>query len=407
MQTLTAKIKNITGWDWIRILLSLVIVLLVLNIQPSSIPEINYPTEISVTPRILTGKTGSMGDLFADVVSARNILKGENPYVVLGPAFAEIGVNWDVKHPNTHPPTNFYFIMPLLGMSFTQMFTIWGWAMIILLFVSARLYGFGWSQSLLITSASLLWLPVALTFAQLNFIWIFGVALAYKFRNRNAYLAGVGIVIASFTKLLPALLLIPFLLKRRIKTLVVFIVAWLLAMGLAILMYHDLLGAYLEANKQANEVLLYGGLNSSLIPYFIALGRRTGPLLFVGFILGTLLLNKDEILQRGREVSTRTFMLFSWLAVALLPLAWPYSLTPLLFVFLYHLLQFRVISTIVTVICFILPCTVYSWGAEFINIYRICVLACGLLFLLHSKYTKRFDPPLQKLFPQIQFPVWK
>lgn len=398
--------KNITRYDLLRLIISAIIVIVIFNFPPSPYPESNYNTEIGVTSDILTGKNGSLGDLLGDVVSARNIVKGENPYVILGPAFKEMGIEWDIHHPNTHPPSSVYFVIPFIGLSFTHMFFVWGWIMLALLFLSARLYGFGWSQSVLITSASLLWLPIALSFAQLNFIWIFGVALAYKFRNRNDYLAGVGLVIASFTKLLPAFLLIPFLLKRRFKTLSVFVIAWLVAMGVAILMYNNLLGAYLEANKQASEVLLYGGLNGSLIPYFMSIGRRTGPALFLAFILGNLLLNKDEILK-GKEVSTRSFMLFSWISVAILPLAWPYSLAPLLFVFIYHIFQFRLVSTIVSIICIVLPCTVYSWGSEFITIYRICVISCGLLFLLHSKYTERFDISFQRIFPKLNFPVWK
>lgn len=400
-----ARLKNISRNDWLRAIAAVVIFVVILNVPKPPPSDHNYQTELSTYKGFFTGQNGSLGDLFADVVSSRQILQGKDPYVVLGPEFAKLGIAWDVKHPNTHPPTTFFFVMPIAYMPFNHLFFLWSWLMLALLFASAILYGFRWSWALLITSVSLLWIPIVLSFAQLNMIWIFGAALAYRFRNRNDWLAGLGIILGSFVKLFPAILLIPFLLKKRFRTIILFVAVWLVSMGLLWLMYSDIISTYLAANKVAAEVLLTTGLNSSIIKLVLAYGK-VGIAVFGLFIASILWVNKDIILK-GKEISTSSFMLFSWLSVVLLPLAWPYSLAPLMFVFIYHIMQYRLITTTVAIISVILPCTVYSWGSHFIDNYRIALIACGLLFLLKNKYLSKLDLSFHKIIPGFKLKAWE
>jgi len=282
-----------------------------------------YPDSQFYAATLLRGDA-QFSEIAQDAYGFRAMLRRENAYLPLTTALPNIQENWNL--PTTHPPTAFLFAAPVAFLSDSTAATVWAWICVTALFASLRLHGFTWVESLLFTLLSFLWLPTIGSLGQLTPIWLLGLSCAYFYRERNPWLAGIFIALASMTKFFPALLIIPFLLKRKWSALYAFLLVWLVCVGVIYLLSPEIFSQYLQANRSASPFFIKVSAN------FIVASYRTygwlGLILPFTFILFILLSNRKDLVS-AKAVSTQSWLIFSFLAVALLPIIWGYSYFPL------------------------------------------------------------------------------
>src|SRR5205085_4288719 len=153
-------------------------------------------------------------DLVQDYVGARDVARGREAYPVLTHAYARVGLTWPAGHRSTHPPTAFLLVLPVAWLPWKAAAS--AWTVLMLAALAAAYWAFGaapWA-ALALAPLTVLWPPGGWSMGQLTPLWLLGLALAWRLRDRPAP-AGAAIALASLTKLLPALSLLPFLLLRR------------------------------------------------------------------------------------------------------------------------------------------------------------------------------------------------
>jgi hypothetical protein len=196
--------------------------------------------------------------------------------------------------------------------------------MLALLAFSLRLSGLPWLVAVSITPILLIWWPTAPTLGQLVVIWLVFALLAYHFRHRPLA-AGALIGVAALTKFLPAVLLLPFVLRREWKALFGFALVWVGALLTLWLLSPAVFAQYLEANRSASPAMLWVEDNVSLIAVIL----RSGHVVLLGGLAGLLLYLIWLYWPVLRANSPRGWWLTQTLAVVLLPISWHYSLIPL------------------------------------------------------------------------------
>jgi uncharacterized membrane protein len=157
--------------------------------------------------------------------------------------------------------------------------------------------------------------------------------LAYQFQNSKPILAGIFIGIASFPKFLPAIMLTPFIVRRNWKVLMGFVLSWLVAVATILLIAPNAITRYLEVNRTNSIEIIMRGDNAS--PMVLLYEHRLGTLEIGCALLLSLVLVivAVRLLRRARSseiISFTEWGFFSYLCVALLPILWLYSITPLL-----------------------------------------------------------------------------
>jgi hypothetical protein len=282
-----------------------------------------YPDSQFYAATLLRGDA-QFSEIAQDAYGFRAMLHRWNAYLPLNVALPNIHENWNL--PTTHPPTAFLFAAPVAFFSDAIAATVWAWICLAALFASLKLHGFTWIETTIFSLLSLLWLPTIGSLGQLTPIWLLGLSLGYFFRERNPFLAGVFIAFASMTKFFPALLLIPFIIKRKWAALYAFILVWFFSLLFIYFLSPDIFYQYFQANMTASPHFVKVSAN------FIYASFRTygligliPPLAIIVFIL----LSNWRDLITAKEISTKTWMVFSLLAVALFPIIWGYSYFPL------------------------------------------------------------------------------
>jgi alpha-1,2-mannosyltransferase len=263
-------------------------------------------------------------DFATDVIGARALLNGGDPYPILGPALKELGISWPVEHRSTHPPTAFLFALPLANVPWPSATIIWGLAMLGLIVATARAVGLQWAAMVALLPFALLWPPVPWSLFQLTPIWLLGGVLAWRWRGAP-YAAGAALGIASLTKLLPAVSLLPFLWRREWRALAALTTVWAVALALLLFLSPHVLSAYWAANRVGsieqiarsdNGALLIVAWRIGGLPAAVLAGALVGIVAAMGF--------------RAGVTTTPAWAVWIWLGIALLPIAWTYSLLPLL-----------------------------------------------------------------------------
>jgi hypothetical protein len=302
----------------------LVLLVLWLAFSPDRPMNYEYPGAQFYAATLLRGGA-AFSEISQDAYGFRAMVARGNAYLPLTVALPEIHENWFM--PTTHPPTAFLLAGPVAFLSDSTAAAVWAWLSLAAILASLKLNGFHWIETFLYTALSLAWLPTIGSLGQLTPIWLLGLSLAYVFRERNPRLAGVLIGIASLTKYLPALLLIPFLFKRKWSVLVTFILTWVIALAIIYILSPDAIPQYIQANLVASPFMVAqtGGFLLSAYHSYGALGLG----LAAGFLL-LILHNHWQEFQQSPDISCQTWMIFSYLAVALLPITWRYSYFPLL-----------------------------------------------------------------------------
>ena len=347
-----------------------------------------YKYQLNYLSDSLKARSEQPVDVLANIVGFRRLVENRNAYPRIGPALEELGVHWNVRHAHTHPPTAFLLVAPISYLPVKLSLTVWTYLMIGCIFVSMLMYGFSWRWSLFWSALSLFWSPVILSFGQITLIWMLGIAVAFKYRNTNSFMAGIGIGIASITKFLPLLALFPFFLKKKITAGVGCALIWSVSLAIVLALNHSAVFDYLTANRGLAGHAAARLDNASLVMGFYREYGFLGFILLGLFISGIYYINRYDFLNPA-QISARCFMFFSWLSVILLPIAWVYSMAPLLPLLIYFLLQKNVLSTVLCLFIAVLPNLYRPFGDKFVIVFYLCTLLSGLLFIsdrLPGKY---------------------
>jgi Glycosyltransferase family 87 len=267
-------------------------------------------------------------DLVQDYVGARDVARGREAYPVLTRAYASVDLTWPAEHRSTHPPTAFLLVLPVAWLSWKAAAAVW---MVLMLGALAAAYwalGAPAGPAVALAPLTLVWPPGGWSMGQLTPVWLLGLALAWRLRDRPGP-AGAAIAIASLTKLFPALLLLPFLVLRRWSVLRGFALVWGIAAAALLILDAGAIGRYVTILRTASRRQAARGENSALLWAAAHNYGAAGVAVGVVLIASVLVLALRRIRQGG-ELDRLSWDSFGWAAVALLPIAWIYSLLPLL-----------------------------------------------------------------------------
>jgi Glycosyltransferase family 87 len=268
-------------------------------------------------------------ELLQDYSGARAILFGGNAYEPAGAEaarYVQFGAMGLPEVVSTHPPTAFVLLLPLAPFTFGFASAVWTTLMLAGLVMAVRICGSPWYIAVLLGPLLALVPPVAAAVSHLAVPWLVLPLIAFRFRHR-AGLAGLLIGLASLTKYLPGLLLIALLVRRQWSALGTFLLVWVIALAAIGVLNHDVLFTYLSVSGTAASPWLADSGNGS----FLVAPLRFGPVaeaLVVTLVVWIVGLEVRD-LRAGRANDSVQWSRWNWLAVALLPITWTYSVIPL------------------------------------------------------------------------------
>jgi hypothetical protein len=218
---------------------------------------------------------------------------------------------------------------------------------------------------------------------QLTPLWLLGLALAWRLRDRPAP-AGAAIALASLTKLLPALSLLPFLLLRRWSVLRGFALVWGAAVALLLVLDAGAIGRYVTILRTASREQAARGENSALLwaadHNYGAAGVAVAAVL-VCAVLGRVL---RRVRRRG-ELDRLAWDGVGWAGVALLPIAWIYSLLPLLPALARLVRRGGLLAAALALVTFVIPFFVDPFGLPGGIRLAVATAALGVSFLIAAR----------------------
>lgn len=278
--------------------------------------------ELALTPgggalaaafHVLTGQGGTT-DFLVDYSSAHALRSGISPYETSALLNERVGTPWAVLHANPHPPTALTLVLPFTVVRYEWALAAWGLGMLFAFVATFRLVGV---RPVLAVAAAV---GVAITwpgaYALGNLVPLIGLGAALAWRGRdNPAIAGAGLALAAIPKASGLVLLVPFILTARWKS-----VSWALLLTLIVALVPlafdpTVWSAYFDSGLEAIRLTMNRPDNASLL-------ARGVPRVIAGLVL----------LLAAMVASFRINDMFwpaVWLAVAALPIAWMYSLLTL------------------------------------------------------------------------------
>ncbi|PYS48792.1 MAG: hypothetical protein DMF68_12000 [Acidobacteria bacterium] len=377
-----------------------------LLLLPKPGPEWVYYDTIKYGSTTLKGQI-AFSDFVQEAVGFRAIYNKTDPYPVLGPELKKsLDIDWGVVHGSTHPPTSFLLAAPVAFFSWPVASALWAWLMLCLIVLSFHFYGLSWKLSLGLMPLTMLWPPASASLGQITIVWMFGLAMAYYFREKRLFWSGASVGLASLTKYFPGLLMIIFLLKRKWTAILGFISVWVLALSLITLLNPATLPRYFE--EQVITKRLYDS-NPSAVPMtttsvviertdnaapLVISYRYGGPfgLVLLVLLFSTIIfVNRHYFYEWKICPSTRLWMLLAYFSAACLPIFWIYSLMPLLPVIGFFLFERKILTTIFALYSILIP-SIYIRGGEesAIPIASVSIFL-GLAFILDRLPLKIFQ----------------
>jgi hypothetical protein len=335
----------------------------------------------------LTGQS-EKSDVAANFLGFKLLLDHENPYPILGPGLKKIGIDWDVQHASTHPPTTLLLVAPLSFSTWPIFSLLWAWLMTLLLYLSFPKEIKGSPKKILLLLALLFWPPISFSLGQLTIIWLWCIVMAYRFREQRPIIAGIFIGIATFTKFLPIVMLCPFVIRKKWGAVIGFALIWALAVTLLYVLDPQIWSSYFKANSSnfTNQMMRDDG--SSFLVFLYKKFDIFGALITIILMLGFLLSFLNFYLKQGisRVISEFEWQGYLFLSIIMLPIAWIYSVVPLIPI-LWSLLR----STKVTlnILGFIALFSVVIFPPFGLNsIYGVFIFFMGIYisFFIQKKY---------------------
>jgi hypothetical protein len=254
-------------------------------------------------------------DFLVDYASARALTDGRNPYAVSATLIHGVGPDWPVRTANPHPPTVLSLMLPTTVLRYDVAMAAWALAMIYVFIGTMRLLSIRLGYAIPFGIAIGLTFPGAYGIDNPVPIIGLGIAVAYRWRN-TPMIAALGIALAAAPKSSGLLLIIPFLLAGRLRT-VGWTAFWYGLSALIPLAFdHHVWQAYLKTGTAAIKANAARADNESLLH----LGRSSGSsnVVTVGIICTAVC----AVAVARRDL----FWPVVWASVATLPIAWMYSL---------------------------------------------------------------------------------
>jgi hypothetical protein len=264
-------------------------------------------------------------DLLQDYGGARALLFGGNAYEPTGTlAHRYVTVSYTaLSYVSTHPPTAFLMVLPFAVLSLGAASAIWAALMIGGLIAVVRVCGAPWYVAVLLGPMLVLLPPVADGVNQLALPVLVLTFLAYRCRERPL-VAGVLVGVTSLIKFVPALLIMPLLLRRQWSALVGFSLTWALSLAAIVVLNVGAIQAYLQFGGSETATWIAEPGNSA---FFIQAARYGVAATALAAALAIGILWSDLRDQSG-DTGMR-WARWNWLAVAVLPIAWSFSVLPL------------------------------------------------------------------------------
>jgi len=266
----------------------------------------------------LLGRPGGT-DFLVDYVSAKALRTDDDAYAITADLTERFGEPWPVSTANPHPPTLLPLVLPFTALRYTWALSAWALAMIGVYAATARVVGATWLASVGIAFGLAVTFPGAFAIGNPLPLIGLGAAIAIRYRHDPA-LAGIGLALAAAPKLSGLLLVVPFLLAWRWRTLLVAggILGFLAAVPVAF--QRDIWSRYLDLGVEGARLNADRGDNGSLFKLVETWGLPSAvAVLAIGAATLALVLRRREL-----------FTPLVWTMVAALPIAWMYSLVTLL-----------------------------------------------------------------------------
>jgi hypothetical protein len=293
-------------------------------------------------------------DIAQDYIGARALTHpNKELYPILADAFEKMGVPWEAYHRSTHPPTAFLFVLPLTMFGYPTALVLWMVTMFACIVLSARAFNLTWKTSLLAAILSLAWPPTIWSLGQFTAIWLLGLALAYRYRHKPL-LSGFFIGFASLPKYFAGILLLHPIWRRRWTALISFAAVWLAAVVLLLLLRQDVISAYIASNVGNSVDQIMRPDNGALAIVAWRLGGWPG-------IAAVIILILCVFWTGLRCDNPACWACLVWLGIACLPIAWVYSLLPLLPWLVMTLRSTNKYVRILAIIALVLPYVSEAW----------------------------------------------
>jgi hypothetical protein len=271
---------------------------------------------------------GIRSDFAQDYVGAQRMLRHQDAYPVLEDALPRIGIHWRLDGASDHPPTAFLLAAPLTFLSWRLAAAVWAAAMLIAMGLCWTSLGLRAPAAAALVPVVLLWPPAAWSVFQLTPIWLLGLALAWRWRDRP-FAAGAAIALASLTKFVPALSLLPFLVRKKWSALAGFVTAWGVALGLILIIDAPAISQYVSVLPKTARAVAARPENASMLTVTSRHFGVVGVVVAAALVLLVLGLTLRRLRSRP-DLDPNSWHAWTWAGVALLPIAWVYSLLPLL-----------------------------------------------------------------------------
>ena len=299
-------------------------------------------------------------DLVQDYVGARLLVGEGDPYEILTRAYASVGLVWPAEHRSTHPPTAFVLMLPIAWLGWSVAAAVWAWLMLVAIAGAWWALGARAEVAAVLGPLTLLWPPAAWSIGQLTPLWLLGISLAWRWR-KDSLLPGASIALAALTKLLPTLSLAPFLLVRRWRTLLGYAAGVGFALLVVMILRPGIVTRYLSVSRTVGREQAARPENSALL---WALDHRfglAGASVAAGLVACVLATSVTR-LRACEQLDEWSFWAWSWAGVALLPIAWIYSLLPLLPALAYCLRRGGLVSRALAAFAISVPFAVDPFG---------------------------------------------
>ena len=349
------KFIDKNAFDRLCLLSGIIALFAYLHLWPCAYLSTHLPQRMffrmEVLSRMADG-TGDLGDVFQDVIGFRCLCERRDAYPILNDALGKIGIQTsEMPFASTHPPTAFLFAAPIAYLPLLRAAQVWFFLCVLLIFLSLLCYGIRWMPAVGFSLwAGVLWEPFNGSFHQLTPIWLAGVAMAYRYRFHRTLWSGIGIGIASLTKLLPIGIAAYFLFARKYRAAIGIVIAWTCAVAVVLCLSPAAFSQYVSMARQGNTWGQFTRVDN-IFPFAQAYFRfGVGGLALVAGYIGLLIWRNRVPLFRPMVSPDFSFFLYSFLAVMFLPLCWNYALMPLFPVLGYFMLRGRIIHRLIATI---------------------------------------------------------
>jgi hypothetical protein len=320
-------------------------------------------------------------DLVQDYVGARSLVLGGDAYEVLTQAYASVGLAWPAEHRSTHPPTAFLLVLPVAWLPWKAAAAVWAALMLGAIAAFWWALGVGWELAAALGPATLVWPPAAWSLGQLTPLWLLGIALAWRWRRHSAR-AGAAVALAALTKFLPALSLAPFVVIRRTRAVIAFALVWIAALAALLVLDPGVIKRYLSVSNDVATGQAARGENAALLAALSHNYGVAGVAAGIVLVAAVLLTSVRRLRSPVETVDEWSWWAWSWIGVALLPIAWIYSLLPLLPALRFCARRGGLVARALAAFAVAAPFTIDPFGLPGARILAASIAAVGVALLV-------------------------